>query len=401
MDNENREEQLRAYPQKGTNQVAVRSYNERLVLQLVREHGSLTKADATRATGLSPNAASVIFRSLEEEGLLLRGERIRGRIGQPSTPMRLNPDAHHYVVLKIGRRSLELAVVNFIGEIEAIKRIQQPYPTPNSVLEFLRSNLTGVLRSAKQSRKSISGMAVAMPFELWSWTEEFDAPETEMEAWRQFDPIAEFEKLVPWKVVVENDATAACRAEQVFGARGEMQDWIYFFVGTFIGGGIVLNGSVFPGRRGNAGGFGPMRVPEREGGDRLVDHASLVVLEHSIAAAGGQPFEIYNEETDWGKFEPFVSDWILRAARSLAHATVSSLSVLDFEAVVIDGALPDDVKTRLVDEVRHQMEITDLQGVFMPKIEAGKTGRRARTIGAAASLISRNYLIDQNTLMRT
>jgi predicted NBD/HSP70 family sugar kinase len=401
MEKTSREEQLRAYPQKGTNQVAVRSYNERLVLQLIREHGALTKADATRATGLSPNAASVIFRSLEDEGLLLRNERIRGRIGQPSTPMRLNPEAHHYVAMKIGRRSLELAVVNFIGEIEAIKLVQQPYPTPKLALEFLRSNLTGVLRSAKKSRKAISGMAVAMPFELWSWTEEFDAPAKEMEAWRNFDAIREFENIVPWNVVVENDATAACRAEQVFGSHGEMQDWIYFFVGTFIGGGVVLNGSVFPGRRGNAGGFGPMRVPEKEGGDRLVDHASLVVLEHSIAMAGGKPFEIYDEDTDWKKFEPFVTDWILRAARSLAHATISSLSVLDFEAVVIDGAIPDDVKNRLVEEVQHQMEITDLQGVFMPKIEAGKMGRRARARGAAAALISRNYLLDQNTLLRT
>ena len=111
MNDENKEELLRSNIQKGSNQVAVRGYNERLVLRLIREHGSLTKAEATRATGLSPNATSVIFRSLENDGLLVRDEPIRGRIGQPSTPLRISPDAHHYVSLQVGRRSFELAVM--------------------------------------------------------------------------------------------------------------------------------------------------------------------------------------------------------------------------------------------------------------------------------------------------
>ncbi|HEX2146824.1 MAG TPA: MarR family transcriptional regulator, partial [Pseudorhizobium sp.] len=77
----------------GANQVRVRAYNERLVLSLVRLHGSLSKADITRYSGLSAQTVSVIMRSLEKDGLLLRGEPVRGKVGQPSVPMRLNPDA--------------------------------------------------------------------------------------------------------------------------------------------------------------------------------------------------------------------------------------------------------------------------------------------------------------------
>lgn len=391
---------MRANPKRGSNQIAVRSYNERLVLQLVREHGALTKAEATRATGLSANAASVIFRALEEDGLLIRGEPIRGRIGQPSVPLRLNPDAHRYVALKIGRRSLELAVVNFVGDIIASRSKALPFPTPDAVLGFFRAELSGLLKSAKMSRKMISAMAVAMPFEMWSWTEELNAPKEDMEAWREFDAVSAFGELVPWEVVVENDGTAACRAELVFGSHAEKQDWIYFYAGTFIGGGVVLNGSVFPGRRGNAGGFGPMRVPDQNGGNRLVDHASLIVLERSIAEHGGHPFDIYDPQIGWDQYEPHVSDWIKRAGANLAQAIVSSIAVMDFEAVVIDGAMPSDVKDRLVQEVIGQLEHTDLQGVHMPKVEAGQMGRIARTAGAAALLISTDYMIDQNTLLR-
>lgn len=74
MDDVNKETRLRANRQKGTNLVAVRGYNERLTLQLIRKHGELSKTEATRATGLSAHAVSVIFRALENENPLILGE---------------------------------------------------------------------------------------------------------------------------------------------------------------------------------------------------------------------------------------------------------------------------------------------------------------------------------------
>lgn len=99
--------------QRGSNQITVRSHNERLILSLVRRNGELSKSEAARLTGLSNNATSVILRALEEENLLLKGEPIRGKVGQPSVPMRINPDARYYLALRIGRRAVELAVINF------------------------------------------------------------------------------------------------------------------------------------------------------------------------------------------------------------------------------------------------------------------------------------------------
>jgi len=396
MNQENKEKLLVANSKKGTNQVAVGSYNERLVLQLVREYGELSKAEATRATGLSANAISVIFRSLEVQQLLLRGEPIRGRVGQPSVPLRLNPDAHTYVALKIGRRSMELAIVNFLGEVSASKEVLQAYPTPHATLDFVGGELPNLLRAANKTKKSITSMAVAMPFELWHWTDDFDAPAEEMQAWKEFDAKRDFGKLVPWDIVVENDATAACRAEVTFGSHTDKQDWIYFYVGTFIGGGIVLNGNVFPGRRGNAGGFGPMRVPEQDGGNRLVDHASLVTLERAVAETTSSSLSLYENSDQWDRFEPLVGKWITRAGNNLAHAIVSSLSLIDFEAVVIDGAMPSEIIDRLVDEVIRQLKEIDLQGVILPDVSSGAFGRRARTVGAAAAVVDAEYAIARN-----
>lgn len=389
------------FPQKrGSNVSAVRSYNERLILQLVRERGELSKAEATLATGLSANAISVIFRALETENLLLRGEPIRGRVGQPSTPLRINEKFRHYLTLRIARRVLELAVIDFSGKILSIARSIHSFPTPEITMAFVKKNAPKVLCKAGIDQSDIDSVGVAMPYELWHWTDEFSAPTNKMNEWRTFDLRAALKHRFQSPVLIENDATAACRAELAFGKHYEKEDWIYFYIDTFIGGGIVLNGSVFPGRRGNAGGFGPMRVPSHNERNRLVDHASLVVLEKKLIASQIDPLLIYQEQSSWEQFEPALSQWVTGAATSLSHAIISSLAVMDFEAVIIEGMFPSEVKNSLVSEVKSCFQNTDLQGVFIPEIEPGQIGENAQTIGAAASIVSKDYLIDHNTLNR-
>lgn len=390
-----------SHPLKGSNLTTVRGINERLILHILRIHQRLSKADATRITGLSPNAISVIFRSLESDGLLVRGKPVRGRIGQPSVPMMLNPNACYYIGFKIGRRSFEMVVVNFVGDVLARAFQAHQYPTPEATLSFIDSNLQPLIDEAGLQREDISAFNIATPFELWSWTSDFGAPREEMEAWRSFDPAVDIGKKVPWPIMVQNDGTAACRAEMVFGPSTDVQDLVYFFIGTFVGGGIVLNGSVFPGRRGSAGGFGPLRIPDEPGGDRLVDHASIVVLEQALAKRDPELAKtLCEKQDDWSQFEPELTQWLERAGRSLGHAIVSALAVMDFESVVIDGAFPSAVRDRLVDIIKQQMNKLDLQGVMKPEILPGHFGTLSRAMGAAAYQISTDYMIDQNTLLR-
>ena len=82
----------------GSNQIDVRERNERLVLTILRYQGALPKAEIARKTGLSVQTTSVIMRSLEDEGLLEKCEKVRGKIGQPSIPMQLSPGGVYFLV---------------------------------------------------------------------------------------------------------------------------------------------------------------------------------------------------------------------------------------------------------------------------------------------------------------
>ena len=402
MTDDPRNTQSQKSQNQGSNQIAVRSYNERLILQQIRKHGNLTKAEATRATGLSANAVSTIFRALEAADLIIKEAPLRGRVGQPSTPERLNPDAHYYIGLKIGRKSTDLVLINFVGDVLASESLSHAYPMPQDSVDFVRTGIPKILKTARCARKRVSGFGVAMPSEIWSWRDEMGAPDDVMEAWRHFDLAGELGQAVPWPISVFNDGTAACGAELVFKEKGDKQDFIYLFIGTMIGGGVVLNGSVFFGRTGNAGGFGPMRVPGGEfGGNRLIDHASLFVLERMLEKSGLMQPDLGTESDLWTTQADIVERWLDTASYGISHAIASSMSVIDFEAVIVDGSLPDFIRARLVVKIKQAFQELDLQGLTSPSISGGHCGAIARAVGAAALLLNQRYLINQNTLLRS
>ena len=387
---------------RGSNQSGMRDHNERLVLSLLRQHGALAKSDIARISGLSAQTVSVIMRALEGEGLLLRGEPQRGRIGQPSVPMLLAADGALFLGLKIGRRSADLSLVDFLGKVRGTRRCVYRYPTPATVVSFVGEALPSLMQSLDPAlREKVGGLGVAMPFQLWNWVSAVGAPQMEMDAWRDFDiqePLAEITGL---PVYVQNDATSACGAELVFGTGERPKDFLYFYFGYFIGGGLVLNGQLFLGRSGNAAGVGPLPVPGPDGQmRRLFDVASLSVLAHAMGEAGESSDHLWESPDNWQVSAEILSDWIDMAAEGLAAAILSAASLLELEAVIIDGWMPAEVRaevTRRTDDALHRL---DLSGVTPPRIRQGTIGAQARSLGAAAIPLSQRYLIDQNAALR-
>ncbi|MEM7463714.1 MAG: ROK family transcriptional regulator [Pseudomonadota bacterium] len=389
-------------PSGGSNQSRVRVYNERLVLSLVRRHGSLPKSEIARRTGLSAQTVSVIMRALEAEGLLLRGEPNRGRVGQPSIPMSLNPDGAYSIGLKIGRRSADLVLVDFLGNERNFVRKTYPYPLPGAILEFAVEAVEGFVEQiATRKRNRIAGIGISMPFGLWNWPEKVDAPTGSMDAWRGLDIGGKLSDAVGLPVLVQNDATCACGAELVFGRGAQYSDFVYFFIAAFAGGGIVLNHAVYPGRTGNAGALGTMPVWGENGSpQQLIDHASIHELEKILLESGTDPSPIWLQPDHWDDFEPAIDKWISDAAPHLAFAIASACSVIDFEAAVIDGSFPESVKDRLIRATRSKLECLDLQGIDPPEVVKGLVGSSARSLGAAGLPLFSRFLLDQNVLFK-
>ena len=387
---------------RGSNQTRLRAYNERLVMSLVRRHGSLAKADIARRTGLSPQTVSVIMRALERDSLLVRGEPVRGRVGQPSVPMALNPDAVFSVGLKIGRRSADLVLADFVGRVRTQLRETFAYPLPECIVDFADKGLRRLTAELNaQQRKRLVGFGIATPFELWNWLEQVGAPPDEMASWRDFDFVTAMAGITDLPVAIQNDATAACGAELVLGRGKEFADFAYFFIGSFIGGGLVLNGAVYPGRNGNAGAFGPIMVPGPDGRpEQLLNHASIFAFENRLKQAGIDPSPLWLRPDAWPDYGGFLDDWIDETARNIAISIVSITAVVDIEAVLVEGGFPTDIRRRIVAAINREFGRLDRQGIREPAIVEASVGREAREIGGATLPIFDRYMVDQNVLVK-
>jgi predicted NBD/HSP70 family sugar kinase len=388
--------------QLGTNQSGMRAHNERLVLSLVRQHGSLSKSDIARVTKLSAQTVSVIMRELERDGLLLRKEPVRGKVGQPSVPMSLSPEGAFFLGLKIGRRSAELVLIDFVGAVRGMEHSSYLYPAPEATVAFVRNAIAALSASLSTDQVTrIAGLGIAMPFELWNWADTVGAPRDIMDQWRHLDIRAEIQREVDFPVYLQNDATSACGAELVFGRSGNLRDFVYFYIGAFAGGGVVLNGRLYGGPSGNAGALGSMPVPGPGGRPvQLIDVASVAILEKALNKRGREGSFLWTSPEDWGEVGPELDNWIAQAAAALAYAIVSACAVIDFEAAVIDGWMPAAIRARLVESVADALERVDVEGLQIPHVHEGTVGIHARALGGASLPLSERFLLGGSTPSR-
>lgn len=382
----------------GVNQSLVRNHNERLLLSILQRHGGLPGVDLARRMGLSPPAISTILRNLEKEGILRRGEPMRGKVGKPSIPMELDPDGILSLGMKVGRRSADLLLLDLSGTVRTQFHVTYSYPLPDNIFGFLERGLSDILRTLdSDAQRRVCGIGIAAPFELWKWNILTGAAAQRFQSWKDVDFAEQVAQFTDLPVFMLNDATAACQAEHLYGRGKEFRDYAYFFIGSFIGGGIVLNHTVFGGNQGNAGAFGSMRATGPLGeSQQLIDVASLHLLEARLMEVGLTPDVLWRLPQDWSTLTRYVDPWIGQTAQELAKAALSVCSVFDFEAILIDGAFPLEVREELVKRVRRYLVNQDTRGLIVPQIEAGSIGVNAREIGAASSPIFSQFLLNAN-----
>ncbi|MGI9523059.1 MAG: hypothetical protein ACR2PG_15590 [Hyphomicrobiaceae bacterium] len=134
------------------------------------------------------------------------------------------------------------------------------------------------------------------------------------------------------------------------------------------------------------------------GPEQLIRSASLFCLERDLIAEGISRDGLWSDEQDWSRLDKPLARWLDTAAAGVAQAAASAASVIDFDAVVIDGIFPRAVRDEFVEQVRKQYNHLDQQGLAEIEILAGTIGRNAPAIGAACMLILSRYAVDNAAL---
>ncbi|WP_058248609.1 ROK family transcriptional regulator [Tropicibacter naphthalenivorans] len=386
---------------RGSNQSGIRAYNERLVLTLIRQNGPLAKVEIARRTGLSAQTVSVIMRALEADGLLGKGEPVRGKVGQPSVPMGLQPDGAFFLGLKIGQRSLDLILTDFLGAELGRRSLRNTAPLPRTVTEFTNASIGALLETlTKAQRARVAGLGIATPFRLWEFPTPFKVDKAEMQGWRDYDLAAELHAEWGFPVYLQNDASCACGAELVFGDQNKPANFLYYFIGYFIGGGLVLDNALYTGSTGNAAAFGSTPIGVKGGKIvQLFNVASLANLEREMSAATGDNDAVSEDSRAWNVPDHILDPWIMGTAQGLTYAIASATSVIDVECVILDGSIPQDVRARIVEITQRQLRSLTIPGLELPYIREGSVGPDARAFGAASLPLADRFMVDRAALL--
>ena len=395
---------------RGSNHVGMRQFNERVVLQAIRQHGSLPKAELARLTSLTSQTIGLITARLEEDDLLIRHGPVRGRVGQPSIPLALNPDGAFSIGIKIGRRSADWLLVDFTGQVRSRKTVPYAFPDAKTLLPALKANMQALQGELGTLGPRLCGVGVAAPFLLGGWHSLMGLPDADARLWNDLDLSAEVQAMTDLPVSFAKDTSAACVAELVAGRGRDLKSFLYLFVDTFVGGGLVIHSHLHSGVHGNAGAVAslPLHVANSlEDGAipaqmpaQLIDQASLWDLEQRFKSLGLDPQAAYDERATQTPCLAETRAWVQRAALGLAHCVVSGTAFLDLDAVVIDGSMSRTLLQQLIEAVKAALSRYNPEGLWPVTVLQGSIGSDARALGGALLPLHANFAPDRDLFLK-
>lgn len=361
----------------GTNLEYTRFYNQRVVLEAIRLHEPVSRAEIARHTGLTNQTVSNIVGELLGRGVVQVGNKRMGRRGQPALEIRLNPEGAFSIGLHLDRDHLSGVLMDLKGTVQAQVHYDVQMPSPAQALKLMQKAVVK-LRSSHPQPPELWGIGVALPGPMEMASGRVVAVPN-FPGWGDVPVRDWLEEHLGVLVYLENDATAAATGERWHGVGREFSDFFYVYLGFGLGGGVVVGGHPHRGFSGNAGEFGHTFVQSGEGAQPLGNHASLEELYGRVGVSQPEALEALFLADD-----KRVRDWLEHAAEVMAPALVTVESLLDPQALIFGGRMPQAMIRHLVEGLRQRMGIYRLPGKpFYPQLLLGQAQQDSACLGAA------------------
>jgi predicted DNA-binding transcriptional regulator len=343
----------------GLNAVSVRSYNERLVLSLLLQKASTTRLEIGERTGLSAQTVSVLVRSLEQEGLVAKGEAQKGRVGPPTVPIVLNPEGAFSIGISVGNRHTDVVLIDFVGDV----RFHTTLPNPevdrgSNHSEFLETMRQAISMLPKKARERLAGVGLALP----QSSSNGRCDEAYFKALQD-----EIEEQLGVSVFVQNDITAAASGESMFGVAKSLTDYMYFYLGAMLHGRLVLNHQIY------------------NGNSPVSFDVGIAALERELARHGQPPAPLWDRTGAWPDYGDLLKAWEKQLIDQMARSLDAVSQFVEFETVVLSSYAPQNICR----DICRKLEST-LTGV---KAIAGNITPSPKAVGAASLPFSSRFMV--------
>lgn len=242
---------------RGTNLPKMGDFNQAVILDSIRRsEAGLSRVELAGSAGLAAQTVSNICRRLLDTGLIMEAGKETSGPGKPRTILRLDPKGMFAVGVHIDPATTSFAIVDAIGTVLVAREIPTDLAGPPDVaVRAMGEVIRTLITESGVDQGRIAGVGVATPGPVDAASGTVVAP-PHMPGWNRVflrDILAE-ETGLP--VVMDKDVTAAAVAEMWTGTAGCASNFIYVYMGTGIGAGLVLGDEVVRGSSGNVGEIG-------------------------------------------------------------------------------------------------------------------------------------------------
>ncbi|WP_128428543.1 ROK family transcriptional regulator [Streptomyces cyaneus] len=332
----------------------LRAMNDRAALDLLLEHGPLSRTRIGKLTGLSKPTASQLLARLEAAGLVLATGTTEGRPGPGAQLYEVNPAAAYAAGLDVTPERILAAVADITGR--TVGSYELPTPgrrTGRLVVRQVTDALDGAVKAAGLARDDVHRLVIGTPGAFDPNTGRLRYA-SHLPGWHTPALLDELAAALPMPVEYENDVNLVAVAEQRLGAARGHEDFVLLWNEGGLGAALVLGGRLHRGWTGGAGEVGFLPVP----GAPLVRQVTKANSGGYQELAGSQAIpqlarELGMANIPSGSYAEAAATLVERAATEdtvlgrllletyatrLATGLASLVSVLDPELVVLSGA---------------------------------------------------------------
>ncbi|MGI6030670.1 MAG: ROK family transcriptional regulator [Eubacteriales bacterium] len=234
----------------------MKNINTALILHIIRENKNISRAHVSKISGLTPATVTNITCELIGMGLVSEAERGVSKGGRKPVLLRIVEDAYHVIGVYIGSRMIQLVLADLSGRL--LERRDIACPIGLGPEEALGKVVDAIRETLRHSEKRIIGIGVGVHGLVRR--DEGIAVLSPNLGWEnvRIKDLLESEFGLP--VMVDNDVHAMTIGERLAGMARSSEDFVLLYVGSGIGGSIVMGNQLYAGATGAAGEFGHTTV---------------------------------------------------------------------------------------------------------------------------------------------
>lgn len=385
----------------------MKQLNVSAVLRVIRDNGSLSRAEIAKLTGLTPASVTNITKILIEDKFLIESKIGESSGGRPPIILELNPDARYVIGIGIGVGVIDVVITNLSAKIISKKSMiigDERYDY-NLVFAELVNLINEVIELSNIERKNILGAGVALHGIVNAKSGE--SIHSLYYGWKNINIKKRLEEELQLTVYVDNDVRAMALGESLFGATKDISNFVTLNISNGIGAGIIINNTPYYGVDFSAGEIGHIAVEldgdkcncgnygclETVASNNNITKKAIKLIKQGVSSSLIKDIDNINNLTiedicNAAKNGDEMSITVLKeAARYIGIAITNLINILNPTAIVVVGEIFENT-TYAIDTLS---EIVKNRGFKLSsenvRIIRSLLGRDASVIGAATLVI--------------